>query len=73
MKVNFQMTHHSVCEADEGSVGVDGEVCENGSKGEHQAAEQKTTTTENRDSMPNFPPQAFYLPKMGITMSPLSR
>ena len=70
MKVNFQMTHHSVCEADEGSVGVDGEVCENGSKSEHQAAEQKTTTTENRDS---FPPQALYLPKMGITMSPLSR
>ena len=49
MKVNFQMTHHSVREADEGSVGVDGEVCENGSKGEHQAAEQETTTTENRD------------------------
>ena len=40
------MTDHSVGEADEGSVGVDGEVGEDGPQGEHEAAKQKATSTE---------------------------
>ena len=34
------MTDHSIGEADEGSVGVDGEVGEDGPQGEHEAAKQ---------------------------------
>ena len=33
-------TDHSIGEADEGSVGVDGEVGEDGTQGEHEAAKQ---------------------------------
>ena len=40
------MTDHSVGEADEGSVGVDGEVGEDRPQGEHQAAKQEATSTE---------------------------
>ena len=37
------MTDHSIGEADEGSVGLDRKEGEDRTKGEHQAAKQKTT------------------------------
>ena len=40
------MTDHSIGEADEGSVGVDGEEGEDRPQGEHQATKQKTTSTD---------------------------
>ena len=40
------MTNHSKGEADEGSVGVDGEVGEDRAQGECQASKQETTSTE---------------------------
>ena len=40
------MTDHSIGEADESSVGVDGEVGEDGPQGEREAAKQEATPTE---------------------------
>ena len=40
------MTDHSIGEADEGSVGVDGEVGEDRAQGEREAAKQEATSTE---------------------------
>ena len=40
------MTDHSIGEADEGSVGVDGEVGEDRPQGERKAAKQETASTE---------------------------
>ena len=40
------MTNHSKGEADEGSVGVDGEVGEDRAEGEHEATKQEATSAE---------------------------
>ena len=45
-KVVMYMTDHSIGEADEGSVGVDGEVGEDRAQGEREASKQEATSTD---------------------------
>ena len=58
------MTDHSIGEADEGSVGLDREKGEDRTKGEHQAAKQKTTTAEEKVDN-QFQPEIFTCPVWG--------